>query len=132
MYMQVFLVSPILTPVPKYRYSPVLIVHSAVVPKDKLVINRVLILIAERDRRHKSSYRHTINRASCVGHGKNMYIIFFCNGLNAALPSLFISNYCTAICLYIHPSPTMSSKRIKLYRCCSVVKSVLYIRIFFR
>ena len=81
-------------------------VRSAVGPKHKLVINIVLILIAERDRSgvegHNSSYRKEINENSSVVHGKNVYIINLCNGLTAARHSIFMSNDYPVICLYIH------------------------------
>jgi hypothetical protein len=82
---------------------------TAVGPKDKFVINIVLILIAERDSSavggHNSSYRNAINPSSSADHGQNVYIINLRNVLTAARPSIFISNVCPVICLYIHQSP---------------------------
>ena len=60
-------------------------VLSAVGPKDKLVINIILILIAERDRSgvegHSSSYRKATNPISSAYKGQNVYIINFVMGL---------------------------------------------------
>ena len=39
-------------------------------------------------------------------HGQNVYIIHLWKGLTAARPSIFTSNDCPVICLYIHPSPS--------------------------
>jgi len=97
----------ILTAVPKYRCSPVLILRSAVISKDKFVINIVVILIAERDSStvegHNSSYRKAIKPTSSVVTDKMCTLLTFVWGLlQHGLTYSYLMSVLSFVCISIH------------------------------
>ena len=97
----------ILTAVSKYRCSPVLILRSVVISKDKFVINIVVILIAERDSStvegHNSSYRKAIKPTSSVVTDKMCTLLTFVWGLlQHGLTYSYLMTVLSFVCICIN------------------------------